>query len=391
MRFNDNFFAALSATWYLSIFSWQSTTLAALLPVIFTLYITAKRALLKKERESAISINIWGIILIGYGAYSCLTVYLNDGNNRDYETALKFIFGGLLVQQFGEQKIDIKFVIAGALIGIVAATAATWLSYDGHSRFSLISSSGKWGQSMAILTILLMSLCLIVKNKKLQVLICLAAIIEGYITSLSSLRGALLAILVSAIILLILQLRKCSPIKSLMGLFILILIIASATQLNHINSRLSQAVHEINQISTGNMAGSIGTRLTMWQAGFQNGILSPIIGNTYNSTEVWDSYESDNPTQTKVKRRWSQTPSRMHNTYIDTFVSKGAIGLGFIILILVYGFRGLDTNRRILMIAPLIGTAVMGLTSSTFDTNITVVTLIILGAIIRAIRFNQLD
>ena len=184
LTFNDNFFASLSATWYLSLFTWQSTTVAALLPVIFTIYITTKRVLIKKKRETAITVQSWGIILICYGAYSCLTVYLNDGNNHDYETALKFIFGGLLVQQFSGQRINIKFIIAGAFIGVIATAIASWFSYNGQ-RLSLIGNSGKWAQSMAILTILLIALAFVMKERKLQISLFLACVAATYLTSFS--------------------------------------------------------------------------------------------------------------------------------------------------------------------------------------------------------------
>ena len=374
---NINVLFGISAAWYLT-FSTSQSGLFITTPLV----ILALATLFLRQSNAAIENKRWLIALTAFGLYSTFTVWLNEGTNRDYETAAKFLLGGFLFWRLAKYRIDIAWIKIGAVLGSLITLYLVVSTYQGQHRFSAYGNVIKWGNLVSYQAILLICLAAIEKSLKLRIAFLALSINCIYATFITGTRGALLPLIGVALILIYIYRNRFTRKIAL----ITIVLIASAgifaLQSETLTKRIDQTVNEINNITHRNFIGSIGYRLTMWDAGIQAGLTSPITGHSYDLRKMWDEYDPSFQGMDKSAARLEKWTSKLHNTYIDTFSSKGLIGLLILFYLIYSAFKHKERDNKILLFSPIIGVAVAGLADSTFDIGPTAEYFIIVGSIL---------
>lgn len=365
---DSNTWFSISAAWYLTFFTTQSGTVAAA-PLFLTFFISF---FLPRNEERRRPNLFWPAALVAYGGYSLFTVWLNSGYPSDAETAVKYIAGGILAWRFSKNQVNINWIIAGSLSGAILTIALTILMYGGEARFSVQGNVIKWGNVVSYQAILMVSLGLLSKSRLLLGLFVLMGAATLYVALLSGTRGAVLPWLIFVPIILVFALRRVSK-TTITAL--LLLSTVGATLLFSADSttkRVEQTQQDVRRILGGNFNGSIGIRLVMIDIGLQAGMNAPLLGSSYRLSENIKNYEPTFPDMRTVIPTISSWQSKLHNTYVDTFSSKGLVGVVLLLFVMLLPLKGSTQAQRILLLSPVIGVPIAGLADSTFDIGPTV-------------------
>ncbi|MBT4291357.1 hypothetical protein HOD41_01595 [bacterium] len=93
-----------------------------------------------------------------------------------------------------------------------------------------------------------------------------------------------------------------------------------------LQQRADYTISAISEIRNGCMDSSIGTRLELWNDGFNNGLNKPWLGTGYNDRQDLDVIKSDGE---------QKTYDNAHNEYVDAFSARGIFGLASTLLLLI--------------------------------------------------------
>ncbi|MCP4145640.1 MAG: O-antigen ligase family protein [bacterium] len=93
-----------------------------------------------------------------------------------------------------------------------------------------------------------------------------------------------------------------------------------------LQKRADSTISAISEIRNGCMDSSIGTRLKLWNDGFNNGLKKPWLGTGYNDRQDLEVIKSDGE---------QKTYDNAHNEYVDAFSARGILGLTSTLLLLI--------------------------------------------------------
>lgn len=384
-NFKDiNFLFGASAAWYLTFFTSQSG-LFITAPILFL----ALATLFLKKNTEAVTNKHWLFALAAFGIYSTFTVWMNQGTNRDYETAAKYLLGAFLFWRLAKYKIEIAWIKTGAILGSLVTLYLVVSMYHGQHRFSAYGNVIKWGNLVSYQALLLICLAIQEKRSLMRITILALSINCIYATFITGTRGALLPLVSIVPLLLYIYINKFSRKIAFITLVFVTSVGTFAIQSDTLTKRMHHTADEIIKITNGNYIGSIGYRLTMWDAGIQAGLTSPIIGYSYDLRNMWNDYDPSFQGMDISAERLEKWTSKLHNTYIDTFSSKGLIGLLILFYLIYSAFKLKKRDNKILLFSPIIGVAVSGLADSTFDIGPTTEYFIIVGSILALTKHSK--
>jgi len=93
-----------------------------------------------------------------------------------------------------------------------------------------------------------------------------------------------------------------------------------------LKERADSTISAISEIRNGCLDSSIGTRLKLWNDGFDNGLTKPWLGTGYKDRQDLEVIKSDGE---------QRTYDNSHNEYVDAFSARGIFGLTSTLLLLI--------------------------------------------------------
>ena len=382
----------ISAAWYLAsylTFSGVVSTiplvivaLTALLPFLSRNYRSRFLAL-----QSTDKLWIWSLAL--FGAWSALAVWYHGGESFRYETPAKFILGAVVATTLGLYRINLQWVKAGVIAGCLLLLVLVVQKYDGQQRFSPLMNATKWGNAIALQTILCVSLAVLADKKREIALFLLLASFGIFATVITGTRGALIPILVVVATLPLIFWRKLPSKKVMLLACAAVVGIFLTAQHPTLDARIEQTQSSFRQISEDNWQTSVGIRLTMWRAGLSAAGEEPVIGAGYNFKEIFSNYQAPSPGLEAAASMIGAQFENFHSIYVDTLVRTGIVGLALLFAVFSCGLWSNTKGKHLLMLAPILGVAASGLFDSALELGITTSYLIIAGSILKAVDFEQ--
>ena len=379
------------ASFYLATYIIAPGAIAALpilLAAFWSLFSEAFRARTQKWKLTDKYQQGWLLALFAFGAWSIFTVWLDNAALTFYEVPAKFVLGAVLAYAIFRKGIDIFWIKLGALIGVLLLGELVFTEYSGNERFSPLMNATKWGNAVAfqmLLTLVLIPLSSSFREKLLFAAMALAGL---YFTIITGTRGALLPFLGSLVFALFYYRKKITLKTGLATVVSIVTVVVIAYQQPIVQSRINSTIQDFKLIQSDNYNSSIGIRLTMWSAGIQSSLKSPIIGNGYTFEENFKEYKG--PTLGLDKNASIAKQYRFfHSAYIDTIVTKGIVGLILLITIFIMGLTSQGQKNTLIMVPAIIGIAFSGLTDSALNLGITTDYLVLAGTIFKAATFTN--
>lgn len=305
-----------------------------------------------------------------FGAWSAFTVWLDNGETSFYEAPARFIVGSLIAIPILTKRVDIRWVQLGAAVSTILLVYLVSTTYNG-GRFAPTMNATKWGNAIAFHALLCGALAIVSLRIELRIFFILAAVFGIYATAITGTRGAMLPVLLGLAYLGVLSIKSAKAwVAIIMGVLIVALL---APQLPIVKSRLTATETEVTQILNDDFRGSVGQRLTMWAAGAQAGLRNPILGTGYDYAKTMNSFSAPTKGLAEAAARAAKAHSNHHSAYIDTLARSG--------------FAGMMCNKGhagLLIVAPIIGNAVAGISDSTLVTGITITYFAVASTILKS-------
>jgi len=240
----------------------------------------------------------------------------------------------------------------------------------------------KWGNAIAFHALLCAALTIVSKSIQLRIFFVLAAIFGVYATSITGTRGAMLPVILGLAYLGLLSVRNIKGwIAILAGLLVVAVL---ALQIPIVKSRVVATQNEVSRLLNDDFSGSIGNRLTMWAAGAQAGLRSPIVGEGYDYAKTMNSFVAPTEGLSGAAVSISSVHTNFHNMYIDTLVRSGFTGLLLLIGVFLTALRCDARTSTHLVAAPTVGLIAAGLSDSSLILGITVTFLTVAASITKA-------
>ena len=386
-----SFTLGASAAWYLATHLTLSGSVAAG-PILITSLVALAIWLVIKEKAGFRPLTpnekLWTLLLFLFGTWSAFTVWLDSGATNLYEVPAKFIVGSLIAIPLFAKGINLNWIKVGVLAGCSILAYLIISSYGGVGRFSPIMNATKWGNAVAFQTLLTFCIAIIEKNKAQKILFLVVGVAGIYATLITGTRGATLPLLFAPIALAIVY-RKSLNLKYIAGGIVsLAIVFTLASQLTIVQNRLNYTFSDFKQMESDNHYTSIGIRLTMWRAGLQATLHSPLIGHGYDFKSVFTNYEAPTPGLAEAAKRIRHDFRLFHSAYIDTLVKTGLIGFFLFLGLLATGFWSRSNHKMLICMAPTVGLAAAGLTDSALALGITSTYLIVAGTILKATKVD---
>lgn len=316
-----------------------------------------------------------------FGAWSAFTVWLDDGAPSFYESPARFIVGSLIAIPIIKNRIDIRWVQLGAAISAILLIHLVVTTYSG-GRFAPTMNATKWGNAIAFHALLCAALAIVSKPAHLRIVFALAAIFGIYSTAITGTRGAILPVLLGLAYLAMLSVRSVKGWTTIIaGLLVLAMI---APKIPIVKSRVLATQHEVSRILNDDFTGSVGQRLTMWAAGIQAGLRSPLLGEGYDYSKTMNNYSAPTEGLAKAAALVAKTHSNHHSAYVDTLARSGFTGIALLIGMLFITLQSGSHASKTLIVAPGIGFAVAGISDSALILGITASYFVIAGLILKA-------
>ena len=316
-----------------------------------------------------------------FGAWSAFTVWLGDGDASFYETPARFIVGSLIAIPILNNRIDVRWVQLGAAVSTILLVYLVATTYNG-GRFAPTMNATKWGNAIAFHALLCAALVIVSKRIDIRLFFVLAAAFGIYATAITGTRGAMLPVIIGLAYLGVLSTKSVKAWVLVITAFVIVAVLAPKVPI--VKSRLAATEGEITRILNDDFNGSIGQRLTMWAAGAQAGLRSPIFGGGYDYAKTMNSFSAPTKGLTESAALVGQRHSNYHSAYVDTLARSGLVGLMLFALVLASGITNRNRTKMLLVVAPILAFAAAGISDSTLVLGITVTYLTIGGAILKA-------
>lgn len=386
-----SFTLGASAAWYLATHLTLSGSVAAGPILIFSLVALIIWLVSKDKagfRPLTSNEKLWALLLFLVGSWSAFTVWLSSEALNLYEVPAKFIFGSLIAIPLLAKGINLNWIKVGVFAGCSILAYLIISSYGGGGRFSPIMNATKWGNAVAFQTLLTFCIAIIEKNKAQKILFLMLGFAGIYATLITGTRGATLPLLFAPVALAFVF-RKSLNLKYVAGGIVsLVIVFTLASQLTIVQNRLNNTFTDFKQMENDNHYTSIGIRLTMWRAGLQATMDSPLIGHGYDFNSVFTNYEAPTPGLAEAAKRIGHDFRLFHSAYIDTLVKTGLIGFFLFLGLLATGFWSHSKHKMLICLAPTIGFAAAGLTDSALALGITSTYLIVAGTLLKATKLD---
>ncbi len=311
-----------------------------------------KHSLLFTKQEKII---LWVFFLFfGNFVISALINGWTPKQTLELGNELKFLFFVpiyILVRDNDKLK---KALFAGVLISI--PVIFLFSLYEYYYILPSISRTNLYGAyfhlfigpiTALMLLLLYPSYCLWFKGKRYTVILPLLSFMGLFVVVFSQARLAQLTIIGGFIVVLLL-LIKSTKVK-LIGLIILVCIIALGVQFKTIQERVllgSQEIksyfNSINDVNSETRNTSIGLRLELWRTAQYVFKDKPILGIGSGGYPKYIKKYIDDGLVSKYVANVNQA----HNSFVEAFISKGAIGLLLLLMIFYYPVYLAWKNRQ---------------------------------------------
>ena len=326
--------------------------------------------------------------LFGFGLWTIFTIYISGGPTDFYETPARFLVAGLIAIPILKFRIQMKWILIGAMLGSLSIIYLVWETYNG-GRFSPLMNATKWGNALAFLAILTIALALITNNKWLKTMFACLAIFNIYATVLTGTRGALITIIFFGLVILISTMSRYPKKYVLIILASLGLLVGGSTQLQIVQSRIADTTADFTRILHDDFRGSIGQRLTMWYAGGDAAFKKPFLGYGYDYSKTLRDFNAPTDGLRLAADISAKVHKNHHSAYIDTLARSGFIGLGLFILVIISGIKNKSWKKFLLCSSPFIGFAAAGTFDSALVLGITSTYLVLGGTLLKATRVDS--
>ena len=317
-----------------------------------------------------------------FGAWSAFTVWLDDGDTTFYETPARFIVGSLIAIPILKNRVDIRWVQFGAAVSTILLFHLVSTTYNG-GRFAPTMNATKWGNAIAFHALLCAALAIVSTRLELKIFFTLAAIFGIYSTAITGTRGAIFVVILGLAYLGSLSVRSMKGWTAIIA-GVLILAVLSP-QIPIVKSRLAATQSEISRILHDDFNGSIGQRLTMWAAGAQAGLRSPLLGEGYDYTRTMNSFSAPTQGLAAAAARIAKAHSNHHSAYIDTLARTGFVGLVLLMAVLFAAAGRSGRQQLALTASPVVGFVAAGVTDSALILGITVNYFILSTIVLRSV------
>lgn len=381
-----------TAAWYLASYLTMAGTVSTLPLVIVALIALVpfgSKRYRNQFRPPSPHEQLWILSLGTLGVWGAIAVWYHEGDSYYFETPVKLILGSIVATTLALYRVKLSWIKAGAIIGSLLLMLLILQQYEGQHRFSPLMNATKWGNAIAFQTILCISLMLVSTNNLNRTLFLTLASFGLFATLITGTRGALAPLLALGAALPIIYWRTLSWQKLALSGCVLATALFIAAQHPTLDARIKQTQNSFIELSKDNWQTSIGIRLAMWRAGISAAIEEPGTGAGYNFEEIFENYQAPSSGLARATSMIKANFENFHSIYVDTLVRTGVIGLALLLILFGSGLWNGTREKRLLMLAPVLGFAVSGLFDSALELGITTSYLIIAGSILKAVEIQD--
>ena len=382
------FFLGAGAAVYLAGFvffpsSWDVWPLL-LCSTLFGIAVLIRRASLDSLRSE----RGWLGALLLFFSVNAFLIWFHAGDLKYAETAGKALLTLLLLWPLLVWKISFKAVQWGVALGLVVLGYQLWLHFDWSSRFTPYYNSTKFGFAITFLGLLSAFVAFESKSWCWRIGLAFGALVAS-MGPCNRYKGVVFPIAAGILIISGMLWLKVSARYRVGLIFMKAPLVVGAGQLSVVKARWSYAFDNIAAIQQLNFGGPVGYRLVMWEAGAQAGLRHPLVGQGFDYPEIMASFESDVGNKKEIADYLGGAFRLFHNVWIDAFAMMGLLGLTTLIVLIIGAFSGLSASSRRLLLAPMIGMFIGGLTDSLMHLSVTGTFFLICVTLIRAIDWNH--
>lgn len=331
----------------------------------------------------------WLGALLLFFSVNAFLIWFHGGDLKYAETAGKALLALLLLWPLLTWKISFKAVQWGVALGLLVLGYQLWLHFDWNGRFTPYYNATKFGFAITCLGLLSAFVAYESKSWGWRVGLALGALVALAAALATGTRGVVFPIAAGVLVISGLLWLRVSN-RSRVGLiFASAILVAGAGQLPMVKARWSYAFDNFSAIQQLNFGGSVGYRLVMWEAGAQAGLHHPLVGQGFDYSEIMASFESDVGNKEEIADKIGGAFRLFHNVWVDAFAMMGLLGLTTLIFLIIGAFSGLSASSKRLLLAPMIGMFIGGLTDSLMHLSVTGTFFLICVTLIRAIDWDH--
>jgi O-antigen ligase len=176
--------------------------------------------------------------------------------------------------------------------------------------------------------------------KKLRIKIIASFLILALLVSLmmTQTRGVLIPVLVAVVALPLLYGLKQPGVRSRkIILALLVVLLTAGSGLAIINSdRIVQTIDEVEAVSSGDLSTSVGIRLQLWRSAIPLIADAPLMGHGDGYRDALEELHHEGELSAEL---YHFNAAHFHNQFLDTWVKKGALGLGIFVATLLAAIK----------------------------------------------------
>ncbi|MCG3759545.1 O-antigen ligase family protein [Vibrio cincinnatiensis] len=310
-----------------------------ILSCIITL--SSENNIIKVIRENISSPLYCGLII--YTIYSIFSYYYHGFSSRELRALICLT---ILFFTFPFYRIDISILKGLIYLGCstVFINSIYHNVYLGEYRWAGTMNPIPYATICASLFIACFSIFLCSNKNIERIISCVFLVFSATSILLTQSRGVWLAVFISIIALLTINIRHTKIERKYIAIIISSVIFTFFLMKESIEQRIDQTKQEILLISHGDLKSSIGLRLQMWLSVpdviKDNYIIG--IGDTHEKIlKILYKEGEISPSLHKF------SPSHYHNQYLDRLVKMGILGLLMLIAILLSPLRGITQQNRL--------------------------------------------
>ena len=331
----------------------------------------------------------WLGALLLFVSANAFLIWFHGGDLKYAETAGKALLALLLLWPLLTWKISFKAVQWGVALGVLVLGYQLWLHFDWNSRFTPYYNSTKFGFAITYLGLLSAFVAYESKAWVWRIGLAFGALVALSAALVTGTRGVVFPIAAGILIISGMLWLKISTRFKLGLICVIATLVVGAGQLSVVKARWSYAFDNFAAVQQLNFGGPVGYRLVMWEAGAQAGLRHPLVGQGFDYSEIMASFESDVGNKEEIADYLGGAFRLFHNVWIDAFAMMGLLGLTTLIVLIVGAFSGLSASSRRLLLAPMIGMFIGGLTDSLMHLSVTGTFFLICVTLIRAIDWDH--
>lgn len=335
---------------------------------------------------------LWGAAVLALALWNCFMIWFHDGAVELYEPYAKLLVGSFAVFALAYHRVNMIYVRAGIYLVAMLLIYQYIFEHGAKGRFTGGMNPNKWSPMLLSYAMVALFMVSFEKSKLLKFLAFVSWLVFAVMIFIAASRASVLLLIIVTMSFLFYFLVE----RNRLWMFFLVLsgsllsgyVLFGLTD-SRIETRLISTIKEFKPISPNNSDSSIRLRYIMLKSGLFSLEENLILGSGYVFAKSIEHFEPESIGEAKAVTLLKSKFGSFHNTWVDTLVSQGVIGLSVLLTFFITSFRLARKNGKLLLFGPLIAVGLNGLTESTLYMSIMAGHLVLAGAIFLNVNTNN--